>query len=68
MQSLLLSFIPSGIGFVMFVYGKRQNRWPHLVTGLLLMIYPYFTPTPSAMIVTGAVIGLGFWYALGREY
>ena len=65
--SLFLSFIPSGIGFVLFVYGRKQARWPHLVAGLLLMVYPYFTPTPTAMIATGAVIGLGFWFALRYE-
>ena len=65
--SLFLSFIPSGIGFVLFVYGKKQARWPHLVAGLLLMVYPYFTPTPIAMIATGAVIGVGFWYAVRHE-
>ena len=42
---LFLSLIPGGIGFVLFVYGKKQGRWPHLVAGLLFMAYPYVATT-----------------------
>jgi len=27
---LFLSLIPAGIGFVLFVYGKKQERWSQL--------------------------------------
>ena len=33
---LFLSLIPGGVGFVLLVYGKKEQRWPHLVAGLLL--------------------------------
>ena len=55
---LFLSLIPGGLGFVLFVYGKKQERWPYLVAGLLLMIYPYFTPGPGWLLAVGAVVGL----------
>jgi hypothetical protein len=61
---LFVSLIPSGIGFVLFVYGKKQERWPQLAAGLLLMVYPYFTPGLVSMIATGAAIGLALWYAI----
>ncbi len=61
---LLLSLIPSGIGFVLFVYGKKQQRWPQLAAGLLLMVYPYFTSTVVSLVATGAVIGFSLWYAI----
>ena len=61
---LFLSLFPSGIGFVLFVYGKKQGRWPHLATGLALMVYPYFTSGIVSLVGTGVVIGLVFWYAL----
>jgi hypothetical protein len=61
---LFLSLIPSGVGFVLLVYGKKQGRWPHLVAGLLLMVYPYFTPSLMALIGTGGAIGAALWYAL----
>jgi hypothetical protein len=62
--SLFLSLIPGGIGFVLVVYGKKQQRWPQLVAGLLFMAYPYFTTTLLSMIATGAAIGFALWYTL----
>jgi len=61
---LFVSLIPGGIGFVLFVYGKRQERWPPLAAGLLLMVYPYFTPGLVSLIATGAAIVLVLWYAV----
>ena len=61
---LFLSLIPGGIGFVLLVYGKKQARWPHLAAGLLLMAYPYFTPSLVSLVATGVVIVAAFWYAL----
>jgi hypothetical protein len=61
---LILSLVPSGIGFVLFVYGKKQERWMHLAAGLALMVYPYFTNTVTQMLVGGALIGGAFWWAL----
>jgi hypothetical protein len=61
---LFLSLIPGGIGFVLFVYGKKQSRWPQLVAGLAFMAYPYFTPTIFSMTAVGAVIGAALWMAV----
>jgi multisubunit Na+/H+ antiporter MnhC subunit len=61
---LFLSLIPSGIGFVLFVYGKKQGRWPQLTAGLALLVYPYFTETLTALIVTGIAIGAALGIAL----
>jgi hypothetical protein len=61
---LFLSMIPSGIGFVLFVYGKKQGRWPQLAAGLAFMVYPYFTPTIVSMAAVGALLGAGLWIAL----
>ena len=53
---LVLALVPSGIGFVLFVYGKKAQRWPQLVTGLALMVYPYFTSTALALVGVGAAL------------
>ena len=58
---LFLSLFPSGIGFVLFVYGKKQERWPQLAGGLALMVYPYFAPTLTMMLAWGLVIGAATW-------
>lgn len=61
---LMLSLIPSGIGFVLFVYGKKQARWPQLAGGLLLMIYPYFTQTVTALVGVGIALAAAIYYAV----
>ena len=61
---LFLSLVPSGIGFVLFVYGKKRERWPQLVGGLLLMVYPYFASTLTSLIGVGVLLGIGVWAAV----
>lgn len=61
---LFLSLFPSGIGFVLFVYGKKQDRWPQLVAGLLFMVYPYFVDSLLSLTVVGAIIGIALWAAV----
>jgi hypothetical protein len=61
---LFLSLIPSSIGFVLFVYGKKQERWPQLVAGLLLMVYPYFTDSIATLVGVGIAIVAGLWLAV----
>ena len=61
---LMLSLIPSGIGFVLFTYGRKQQRWPHLICGIALMVYPYFTPTVVSMAAVGAGLGAALYFML----
>jgi len=61
---LFLSLIPGGIGFALFAYGKKQDRWPHIAAGLLLMVYPYFTPGLISLVATGAAIVFVLWYVV----
>jgi hypothetical protein len=61
---LLLSLIPGGIGFVLFTYGRKQERLPHLATGIAFMVYPYFTPTVISMVLVGVALGAGLWLAV----
>ena len=61
---LMLSLIPSGAGFVLFVYGKKQGRWPQLTGGLLLMVYPYFTQSVPALLGVGVAVAAAVYYAV----
>ncbi len=61
---LFLSLIPGGIGFVLFVYGKKQGRMPHLVAGLVFMVYPYFATTTMSLLGVGAALGGALWLAV----
>jgi len=55
--------ITSGVGFVLFTYGKKQDRWAHMIAGIALMVYPYFATTIPQMVIGGALIGGAFWWA-----
>ena len=35
---LFLSLIPGGVGFVMVVSGKKQQRWPIVAFGIAFMV------------------------------
>ena len=61
---LILSLIPSGAGFVLFVYGKKQSRWPQLGGGLLVMVYPYFTESVTALLGVGAALAAALYWAI----
>ena len=61
---LLLSLVPTGLGFVLFRYGKKQDRWPQLVAGLALMVSPYFATSVTTLVGAGALIGASLWYAI----
>jgi hypothetical protein len=61
---IFLSLALSGLGLVLFRYGKKQDRWPQLVAGLALMLYPYFATSLTTLVGIGALIGVGLWYAL----
>ena len=51
-NTLLMSFLVGSIGFVCFMYGKKQSRAPHLIAGIVLMVYPYFV---SNLILSGGI-------------
>jgi len=65
---LFLSLITSGVGFVLFVYGKKQGRGPQLAGGLALMVYPYFVSTVTMMLIVGSVICAAVWLAVRQGW
>jgi len=65
---LFLSLITSGIGFVLFVYGKKQERWPQLLGGIVLMVYPYFVSTIALSIGIAVAIVATVWIAVRQGY
>lgn len=65
---LMLSLIPSGVGFVLFVYGKKEHRLPQLLCGILFMVYPYFTPSVSTMIGAGVAVGAALYLMIAAGW
>ncbi|MDH4183150.1 MAG: hypothetical protein OEV92_02925 [Nitrospinota bacterium] len=51
-----------GVGY--FIYGKKQANFAVIITGVALMVYPYFVPGVGAIIVIGmALMALPFLLA-----
>lgn len=65
---LFLSLISGGIGLVLFIYGKKQERPPHLVAGLALMAYPYLVSSVMMTIAIGIAILIGLWLAVRQGW
>ena len=51
-NSLILSLLIGCVGFVCFAYGKRQQRFPQMLAGIVLSVYPYFV---TNLILMGAI-------------
>ncbi len=52
--NLFASLIIGAVGLGLFVYGKRQQRMPQFIAGIVLSVYPYFVAS------VGWMIGIGF--------
>jgi hypothetical protein len=65
---LFLSLIPSGVGFVLLVYGKKQERWVLMGAGVAFTVYPYFTESIFALVAVGAVLGVATWIAIKGDW
>ncbi len=61
---LFLSLIISTVGFAIFSYGRKQARWPQMVVGAAMLVYPYFTSGVSSLLAVGAVLVVALWWAL----
>lgn len=61
---LFLSLIPGGIGLVLFKYGRKQQRLPQTVAGLIFLVYPYFATTVPSLVGIGVAIATALWVAI----
>lgn len=65
--SIVASLVVSGIGFVVFAYGRKQMRFPQIAAGLFLMVFPYFVSgvLPMLAIALAILVALGGAVRLG---
>jgi len=54
--NLIGSLLFSSVGFVAFIYGKKQSLWKTMVLGIILMAYPYFVWNLWLMYGMGAAL------------
>ena len=61
---LFLSMVIGSVGLGLFIYGKKQGRWPQLVVGVTMLIYPYFTSTVDLLVGTALALVVALWWVL----
>ncbi len=55
-NTLMLGVLFGSVGLGMFVYGKRQQKYLHLIAGLALMVCPYFIPGALWLAIVGVAL------------
>jgi hypothetical protein len=58
---LLASLVVSGVGFVLYRYGRSQRRFPYSAIGITMMIYPYFVTDVRWMLAVAVLLGGTLW-------
>ena len=61
-NTLIAGLLFGSIGFVAFVFGKRNGLWKPAVIGILLMAYPYFVSDTLPLYVIGAVLTIALFF------
>jgi len=54
--ALIWGMIFGSIGVGYFVYGKKQQRFIAMVSGIALCIFPYFVPNTVLLVLIGIVL------------
>ena len=53
---LIGGFLFGSIGFIAFVYGKKNAELKPLIIGILLLVYPYFFRSTVAIYIIGVTL------------
>ncbi len=61
---LLLLFNLIGTAYV--IYGKKINNYLFLLTGVVLIIYPYFVKNPVWVVILGVILTI--FPFIGKRY
>ena len=59
---LLWGLLFGAFGFAYFMYGKKQQAVVPLVSGLVLMIFPYFVSNTIMLVVVGVALIAAPWF------
>ena len=67
-NTILASLLISSIGFVLMAYGRKMGRTPQLITGVVMLVYPYFVGGALPVLGIGAGVLLLMWLAIQRGW
>ncbi|MBI4564435.1 MAG: hypothetical protein HY716_07065 [Planctomycetes bacterium] len=65
---LFVSLLTISAGLVLFLYGKKQSRIPHMAIGLVMMGYVYFVPSVVAVVAIGGILAGFLWLLVHLGY
>jgi len=57
-QSIIWGLIFGSIGLGYFVYGKKQKSIVPLISGLGLMVFPYFVSNTLLLVIVGLLLSV----------
>ena len=59
---IMAYLIFGAVGFVAFVYGKKNTLWRTMIIGIALMVYPYFVSGTTVLYLVGIVLTLALYF------
>jgi hypothetical protein len=59
LSTILLGSFIGLVGLALVSYGRKGLRIPHLVVGLILLVYPYFVGNSIAIVVIAVALVAG---------
>ncbi len=54
--TIMLGIVFGSLGAGYFIYGKKQDDWITLITGIVLCIFPYFFANIWLLLVVGSAL------------
>ncbi len=54
--TIFLGMIFSAFGFGYFIYGKKQHRFVPMISGMILMVFPYFVDGAVKIVIAGLIL------------
>jgi len=62
MWGLMGGILFGSIGFIAFIYGKRNSEFRPMIIGILLMAYPYFLRQTIALFLVGIALTAALYF------
>jgi len=63
-NAFLAGLLVSSVGFVLLSYGRKMRRPPHVLFGLVLLVYPYFISNVLLIFAIAALLCTLLWLAV----
>lgn len=58
-MAIFVAIFLSLIGMALVLYGRKEGRWPHIIVGLVLLVYPYFVGNVVLQVAIAVVLLAG---------